>query len=392
MLNDTACEVVKIPGDGNCLFGAITHQLFQYEPHTIMYKAMVATLREMAVQFVWNNSFEPDIIAQVISRTNDEFPELTGRNMEQTMVNFARHLSRDGTWGGSESLCALNQLFHMKINIVRENGLTTTIEHENVVNEHVITIVYRGPTNGWNHYDSFQRTDKLSDQQQSQQRNDSTTQRSDMERVNIHGGQCMVYKTKPDGNCLIAALVHQLFQCEIGDVNHDQYTTRMRIRVVQHIRNRLNERQIQHLLDDRIDDEYVSLRRFTPSIAREELLDILEQPTVWTGNEFITAIARMFRCIIVTLWENGPITVVSDATSLPNRIIRIVYCQSNGRWNHYDSFKGFTRTTSVDTMSAGARNNSYIQSLLRMSNVNESANLVTISDDETDTSRELTKS
>lgn len=38
MLDKATCEVHEIPGDGNYLFGAITHQLCRYDMHSITYK------------------------------------------------------------------------------------------------------------------------------------------------------------------------------------------------------------------------------------------------------------------------------------------------------------------------------------------------------------------
>lgn len=84
--------------------------------------------------------------------------------------------------------------------------------------------------------------------------------------------------------------------------------------------------------------------------ARLNPLEILDQNQVWVGTEYLTAIARLFKCIIQTFWENGPITAVHGLDVSSHRVIRIVYRQHRNTWNHYDSFAAYT----IDGLSACA--------------------------------------
>lgn len=186
---------------------------------------------------------------------------------------------------------------------MRKNGHTTTIEDENLEATRTIRLVYCGPVNEWNHYVSFCRFDKLYTLTLGDTPNPNEEPNSTATPVAIHGGRCYVIEARQDGNCLFSAFAHQMFCCTMNGPIHKRYAVRLRGRVMNYIRERINEQRFMNLLDDRIDMEYSALNLISDrEEARRRLLDILERPAVWCGNESVTAMARMFRCTVVTLW------------------------------------------------------------------------------------------
>lgn len=237
ILNEMACEVVEIPGDGNCLFAAISHQIFGHDVNSIMHKAMTMTMREMVTKFIWAHRWDVGLQAQIVHRVNEDYPQLLATTTEQTMTNFTKLISRNGTWGGSETMWAIHRMFNVNIRIYRESGDETVIESANNGSNGEIRVVYRGQAEEWNHYDSFVRMDKMTPSQPA-----AIVERADsnITPVRIHGGECHIDRIRPDGNCLFASITHQLFRCAIDDMNHVRYTQRLRCRTVKFIRRNLN--------------------------------------------------------------------------------------------------------------------------------------------------------
>lgn len=124
------CKVQTIPGDGNCLFSAVAHQIFQHDVHTMMHKALTMTLREMVVNCIRTNVNNESFVSLIKLRVESEFPGLKRSTDLLTVQGFLRVLSCDGTWGASESLLALAKIFECDIIIYRENGFRTLVTDE----------------------------------------------------------------------------------------------------------------------------------------------------------------------------------------------------------------------------------------------------------------------
>jgi len=154
-IDNRHCKVQTIAGDGNCLFGAVAHQLFRYDVGSVMHKSLTGVLREMVVEFLTANIGDFIFVSLICTRVDDEFPHFRSSSDALTCAKFLQHLRADGTWGDSESLLALATLFEVDIEIFRENGFRTTVTNEAIPSTSKIRLVYRGPVNGWNHYDSF---------------------------------------------------------------------------------------------------------------------------------------------------------------------------------------------------------------------------------------------
>lgn len=154
-LDHRICKVQKIPGDGNCLFGAIAHQLFHFDIHTVEHSTHTRALREMVVDCVRNNVDDERFIGLIRMRIRNEFRELDSSDHRQRAYNFLTVLNNDGIWGASESLLAIVMMFGCDITVYRENGFVTVVTDEGAVPVEHISVVYRGPIGRWNHYDSL---------------------------------------------------------------------------------------------------------------------------------------------------------------------------------------------------------------------------------------------
>ena len=83
-LKQIGLELKEIKGDGNCLFRAISDQLFGNEDHHM-------DLRQKAVEFIKNNQDE----ARHYIEENKSFED------------HVESMSKDGTWGGELEIYAL---------------------------------------------------------------------------------------------------------------------------------------------------------------------------------------------------------------------------------------------------------------------------------------------
>lgn len=149
--------VALIDGDGNCLFAAIAHQLFKCSPNTAKHKELTKLLRSEAVEYILKNiqSFEHTLKDRVYAVKDAS--EISDISTECKI--FVRHvLSRNGTYGGYESVKALSELY--KINIITfYEDESCYIEPKKNMHDKTIAIAYRfGYDNNnekvRNHYDS----------------------------------------------------------------------------------------------------------------------------------------------------------------------------------------------------------------------------------------------
>lgn len=90
--------------------------------------------------------------------------------------------------------------------IIREHGARTLIQSNVLPPTQTLFLVYTGPVGAWCHYSSFQRFDNLS----TANLNLLHSFRPD-ELIQIQNDFCTVTPIAPDGNCLFAAVAHQLF-------------------------------------------------------------------------------------------------------------------------------------------------------------------------------------
>lgn len=107
--------VAKILGDGNCLFAAIVHQLWKYPINTTQHTEATRQLRSKVVEHILANyeSFEFNLKDRVYE--SKQAKQIT--DMAAECKSYASTvLSRNGEYGGFETIVAVSEIF--KVNIL----------------------------------------------------------------------------------------------------------------------------------------------------------------------------------------------------------------------------------------------------------------------------------
>lgn len=106
-------KILRIPPDGNCLFGSIVHQLENLDIRSSGHKKSVADLRRRCVNFLeqhWTR-YENSIISEAVNRQEqwpaDEFKEAFIEKQIEA-------LRKDRTWGGSDILAAASDMLEKR--------------------------------------------------------------------------------------------------------------------------------------------------------------------------------------------------------------------------------------------------------------------------------------
>lgn len=107
MKRNFVCEVEKIPGDGNCLFRAITKELKTKLNVTISH----SQLRNDVVLFLLQNVFQ-----QAYQQLN-VVVKISEKDIHQTLLD----LSRDRNYGGAETLYVVCAMFGVNVFVINFN-------------------------------------------------------------------------------------------------------------------------------------------------------------------------------------------------------------------------------------------------------------------------------
>ncbi|XP_055296719.1 uncharacterized protein LOC129565646 [Sitodiplosis mosellana] len=149
--------VAQIPGDGNCLFAAMAHQLFYSHSRDLARQA--ARLRAEVVSHIKANfdRYKPAIEGRIY----EEQESRSGMKLTEQQVNakvksfLSDSLSKSGYYGGYESLSAISEIYNVNILLFRENDDFRFVNEFNNAYEGFACVAYRSNGYGrYNHYDS----------------------------------------------------------------------------------------------------------------------------------------------------------------------------------------------------------------------------------------------
>lgn len=134
-------SVANILGDGNCLFAAVAHQLFKYAINCTNHKKAIKQLRAKVVEYILAN-FPPfefilkDRIYEL--KAASEISDITTE-----CKSYVRDvLSRNGEYGGFETIQALSEIYKINIITFLEDDTFSFHNKENVCNK-TIALAYR---------------------------------------------------------------------------------------------------------------------------------------------------------------------------------------------------------------------------------------------------------
>lgn len=123
-------EICSIQPDGDCLYASITHQLFQIEINSMRHKQLTAELKKKVLEHIKNNisAFELHLKSRVTEYKEEN--EIVNLNEEYQYFLDCR-LSNRLSWGGSETIKAVTELYKVNILVVDENGSCSLGNHYN---------------------------------------------------------------------------------------------------------------------------------------------------------------------------------------------------------------------------------------------------------------------
>lgn len=325
------------------MFSAIAHQIFANDVGSVMHLALTRALREMVVEFLADRINDEPFATLIAMRIDEDFPELKSATVLDPARAFLRLLYVDGTWGSSETLITIATLFNCEIEIFREKGFRTVVTNESVQPTSKIRLVFSGPVNDWNHYESFLvfLENDFSELEMERLRVPPPPSDSWWTRVESTVGTCIALSIKPDGNCLFSATAHQLYGHDINSLARISAASSIRRDVVLYLRSHRFFHRIRSALEERVLSEFPEKPCPCSDDQFDRLLQHLSCEGVWGGTESLIAISEIYKRDIRTIWEHGPTSVISPTSVAINAPLTLVYRKHGDRWIHYDSFLCF---------------------------------------------------
>lgn len=150
-------KICKIEGDGSCLYGSLSHQLFSSKINSCDHRTQTINLRKDCVDYLQSNleRMEPYIKGQVYEMCDKRKINTKNIDLKQEILNFTKiTLPSANTYGGMESIKSISELYKVNIITINEDG-SCHIGAFNVKYERMAFIAFR---NG-NHYDSVVEID-----------------------------------------------------------------------------------------------------------------------------------------------------------------------------------------------------------------------------------------
>lgn len=146
-------KIIKMAEDGDCLYAACVHQLYNVKVGSNQHKALVRKLRDDVCEHIYEN---PEYFKNAIKlRINEENPHDSSAILDLKYTKFLENLAKQGFWGGSETLMAISCIYGANIVVFCENGpyyLATGYEQEK---KRTLFLAYKNIGGILCHYDSI---------------------------------------------------------------------------------------------------------------------------------------------------------------------------------------------------------------------------------------------
>lgn len=147
----------KIIPDGNCLPGAICHQLFHDPVGSTEHRHKMKKLRANVVEYILKPENFPAFEHTLKNRVYDIKKKCEISDMTQECKLFVRHcLSKDRYWAGHEFIVAAANILRVNIFVFHENGDFYLTNSGKKIHDKSITLGYRlnYDQSEYNHYES----------------------------------------------------------------------------------------------------------------------------------------------------------------------------------------------------------------------------------------------
>lgn len=152
---DHTISIIATIPDGNCLFSALSHQLWPNHITSSVHKENIKKLRSQVVEHI----LKPDNFSiyefMLHDRVNKSKIISTDAELTMECKLFVRHgLSRNGAWGGLETIKAVSTLYDVNVVIINEHKKCNMVRTSNQC-KRTIVIAYRlNSEQEYYHYDS----------------------------------------------------------------------------------------------------------------------------------------------------------------------------------------------------------------------------------------------
>lgn len=113
-------KIVEVAKDGNCIFSAMVHQLFKPKIDSENHKDLTKQIRVDIISYIRKNPtlFKSELESRIFAKKKPQMIQSMDTEMEMILGD----LSRDGIWGGDESLKAVKYLYKRNILVITELG------------------------------------------------------------------------------------------------------------------------------------------------------------------------------------------------------------------------------------------------------------------------------
>lgn len=116
-------NVIKVKGDGNCLFAALVLQLYYLKNETEEHSLKTAELRRKVVVHIRDNfdKYKQVIEGRILEEAEENGEQVT--DLENQCYSFIEEdLPKAGRWGGMETIMAVSEMFGVNILTFNEKG------------------------------------------------------------------------------------------------------------------------------------------------------------------------------------------------------------------------------------------------------------------------------
>lgn len=136
-------KVCDIPANGDCLFSAISHQLYSTKINSLEHQKDTKDLRSVVVEHIEMN-LEP-YLHNIKNRVLESGQKLDDQLQEEQCLEFVKNqLGKSGTFGGTESINAISKVKEVNIVIFNEKGICYFGSEFNPTFKRTIMIAFRG--------------------------------------------------------------------------------------------------------------------------------------------------------------------------------------------------------------------------------------------------------
>lgn len=142
-------SIVKTSPDGNCLFSALAHQMWQNEITSQIHNKKTKELRKTVVEHILDPLHYHLYEKIIVNRLNKKTTVPTSECKMFIRFGLAR-----GKWGGLETLKAVSNKFNVNVVIVNEFGSCNMVKGSDTYNRTLVIAYRMNDASVYDHYDS----------------------------------------------------------------------------------------------------------------------------------------------------------------------------------------------------------------------------------------------